>query len=133
MPSQFDSTYHKRFAKPNYDSEEDKKIYQLRREADEVLELKPPPLPTPEMEVEYIDWLKEDLKTDPFVTPRFRKYAAGPKRIGWKNKREIIYQYKTTFAAHWLLGSALCWPLGVLVGRRMKHYSGGVPVVQTLH
>ena len=64
-------------------------MYQLRREADEVLELKAPPVPTPEMEVEYIDWLKEDFKSDPWLTYRFRKYMAGPKRIGWKNKREI--------------------------------------------
>ena len=33
--------------------------------------------------------------------------------------------------AHWILGSAICWPLGVMIGRRAKHYQGGVPVVPT--
>lgn len=104
-------------------------FYQLKREADEVLELKPPPTPTAEQEVEYIDWLKDDLKSDPWVTYRFRKYMAGPKRVPWKNSYELKKQYKFTFTVHWLVGSILTWPLGVFVGRRMKHYQGGVPVV----
>ena len=57
----------------------------MGREADEVLIEKLPPVPTPEMEVEYIDWLREDFKSDPWVTLRFRKFMAGPKRIPWKN------------------------------------------------
>ena len=133
MPSHFDTSYNKQFSRPTYDSEEDRKIYELRREADEVLEMKQPPIPTPEMEVEYIDWLKDDFKSDPWLTYRFRKYTAGPKRHGWKNMRQVKMQHRYTFTLHWLLGSALCWPIGVLVGRRMKHYQGGVPIVPTLH
>jgi len=30
---------------------------------------------------------------------------------------------------HWLVGASLCWPVGVVIGRRMKSYQGGVPVV----
>ena len=85
MPSHFDTSYNKLYSRPSYDSEEDKKIYQLRREADEVLELRQPPLPTPEMEVEYIDWLKDSFKSDPWIHYRFRKLMSGPKRIPWKN------------------------------------------------
>ena len=40
MPSQFDASYNKLYSRPSYDSEEDKKTYQMRREADEVLELR---------------------------------------------------------------------------------------------
>ena len=105
----------------------------MRREADEVLELKKPGLPTPEMEVEYMDWLKNDLKSDPWLTYRFRKYTASPKRIGWKNNRDTKMQYKTTFFFNFLIGAGLSWPLAVAVGRRMKHYQGGVPVVPGLH
>ena len=65
MPSQFDNVYHKRFGKPSYDDESDMKHYQLKREANEILELKPPPIPTYEQEAEYIDWLKNDIKQDP--------------------------------------------------------------------
>ena len=89
MPSRFDPVYHKRFAQPIYDSDEDRKIQQLQREADEVLELRPPPVPTHEQEVEYIDWLKDDIKQDPWLIPRWRKYSAGPKRIAYKNINEI--------------------------------------------
>jgi len=85
MPSQYDTTYNHRFRKPVFDDEKDKKMWQMGREADEVLIEKLPPVPTPEMEVEYIDWLREDFKSDPWVTLRFRKFMAGPKRIPWKN------------------------------------------------
>ena len=60
--AQHDHSYNKRYAAPVYDSDEDRKIYELRREADEVLEMKQPAVPTQEMENEYIDWLKDDLK-----------------------------------------------------------------------
>ena len=93
MPSHYDPTYHSRFSKPTYDSEEDKKYYELKREAEEVLELRRPSLPTPEMEVEYIDWLKDSFKSDPWVHYRFRKLMASPKRIPWKNSYEVKKQY----------------------------------------
>ena len=89
MPSHYDPTYHNKFSKPTYDSEEDERFYRLKREAEEVLELRPPSLPTPEMEVEYIDWLKDSFKSDPWVHYRFRKLMAGPKRIPWKNSYEV--------------------------------------------
>lgn len=59
----------------------------MTKEADEIFEVRPAPIPTPEMEVEYIDWLQNDLKSDPWLTHRFRKYTCNPKRIPWKNTR----------------------------------------------
>jgi hypothetical protein len=93
MPSQYDNTYHGIFRRPVFDDAQDEKLYKLTREADEVFEMRPAPVPTAEMEVEYIDWLQEDLKSDPWVTYRFRKFTANPKRVPWKNTRYIKRQY----------------------------------------
>ena len=57
MPSQFDTSYHEQFRRNTYDDELSKRMYQLEKEADEVLELQPPPLPTQEQEIEYLDFL----------------------------------------------------------------------------
>lgn len=129
MPSHYDNTYHHTFSKPTYDREEDKVKYQTVREFDAVFEMQPARLPTREEEIAYIDWLAEDLRSDPFLSYRARKYMAGPKRVPWKNQREIKRQFQYTFFTHWLVGATLAWPLAVWVGRRMKHYQGGVPVV----
>jgi hypothetical protein len=64
-------------------------MWELNREADEILEPRQPPVPTQEQENKYIDWLQEDFKSDPWVTYRFRKFTANPKRIPWKNARRI--------------------------------------------
>ena len=56
MPTQFDTTYHYKYSEPNYDSLDDKLKAQLIREADSVLEVKPPRSPTREEELEYQDW-----------------------------------------------------------------------------
>lgn len=69
-----------------------------------------------------MDFLAEDMRSDPWVTYRFHKYMAGPKRIPWKNHRAIHRQYQTTFATHWLLGSVIAWPIASIIGRRMKTY-----------
>lgn len=118
MPSTFDTTYHNHFRKPVFDGEADKKWYQLNKVAEEVFEVAPAPVPTQEQEIEYIDWLQEDFKSDPWVTYRFRKYTANPKRIPWKNQRRIKRQYQYTFAVNWLVGSALSWPLAAYIGRQ---------------
>ena len=129
MPSQFDNTQSNLFRKPVFDDVTDQKLWQAGKEADEVFELRPAPLPTPEMEVEYIDWLQEDFKSDPWVTYRFRKYTANPKRIPWKNTRQLKRQHQYTFMMHWLLGAAITWPVAAAFGRFMKTSRGGVPAV----
>lgn len=82
--------------------------------------MKTPGLPTPADEVEYIDWLQEDFKSDPWLTYRFRKYTANPKRIPWKNTRSVKRQYQSDFIMNWIIGTVLFWPVGVLVGRRYR-------------
>lgn len=51
MPSQYDNTYHHEYSKPTYDTVEDKIKFQTIREADHVLELRPPREPTREEEL----------------------------------------------------------------------------------
>ena len=128
MPSTFDNTYHYRHSAAVYDSEADKKTIQNKRVFEEILEQRTPPVPTQQDENEYMDFLEESFRSDPWLHYRFRKYMAGPKRIPWKNAREIQSQYRVTFVCHWMLGSALFWPFAVLIGRRAKHNRGGVPV-----
>ena len=108
---------------------EDQRDTRIKREIEEVLELKVPDLPTPKEEVEYIEWLQDDFKSDPWLTFRFKKYMAGPKRIPWRNQRELKRQYYYNFAFSWALGTALSWPLAVLFGRRMQKTWSGVPLV----
>ena len=81
------------------------------------------------MENEYIDWLKADFKSDPWVTYRFRKYTANPKRIPWKNHRELKRQYQYNFLLSWIAGAVLTWPVAVFIGRKYKTTWTGVPIV----
>ena len=104
-------------------------MYKMAKEADEVLELKPAEYPSLEKQIEYIDWLQEDFKSDPWITHRFRKYTAGPKRIPWKNQRQLKRYHQFTFMVHWVIGSVLSWPLAAYIGRAYKVETGGVPVV----
>jgi hypothetical protein len=76
-----------------------------------------------------MDFLEESFRSDPWLTFRFRKYMAGPKRIPWKNQRETVIAYRWQFCLHWFMGGAIFWPFAVLIGRRMKHGRGGVPAV----
>jgi len=129
MPSSYDNTYNFQFRKPVFDDEQDKKMWEISREADEVFEERPPPVPTPQMEVDYIDWLREDFKSDPWVTFRFRKFTANPKRIPWKNQRRLKRQHQFTFCVNWAVGAALFWPFAAMIGRYNQTSRAGVPVV----
>lgn len=73
--------------------------------------------------------LRKEFESDPWITYRFRKYMAGPKRWPWKNQREIKRSYQFTFLTNAALGFILTWPLGVIIGRRMTRFQGGVPIV----
>ena len=57
----------------------------MMREADEVLEIAPARYPTREEQLDYMNFLEQDIRSDPWITLRFKKYMAGPKRIPWKN------------------------------------------------
>ncbi|CDW76650.1 UNKNOWN [Stylonychia lemnae] len=129
MPSQYDNTYHFEYSKPTYDTVEDKIKFQTIREADEVLELKTSREPTREEEIQYLDWLESEFASDPWITHRFRKYTASPKRWAWKNAMEQKRDYQSQMFTNYIFGFLLTWPLGVYVGRSMQTRGTGVPSV----
>ena len=129
MPSYYDNTYHAKYSKPVFDTEKDKHMREQKRVNEEIYERVPAPVPTQEMENEYMDFLQEDLKSDPWLTYRFRKYMAGPKRIPWKNQYSIKMEYRYQFMWYWMAGGMLFWPVACMIGKRAKRYQTGVPVV----
>ena len=76
-----------------------------------------------------MEWLKDDLREDPWITFRFRKYMANPKRWPWKNYRECRDNWRYNLFRNWMWLAVLLWPAAILMGRRARHYQGGVPVV----
>ena len=129
MVSHFDTSYHDKYRRPTYDSVEDLRDRQLQREFEAIFEPKKPHVPTPEEEVEYIDWLQEDFKSDQWLTYRFRKSTANPKRIPWKNMRQLKRQYQYNIIVHWALGALLTWPVAVSIGKLYQKTWHGVPLV----
>ena len=129
MPSQIDNTYHYEFSKPTYDTVEDQIRQQRIREAEYILEPRIPDLPSREDELEYMQWLQDDIKSDPWLTPRFKKYMANPKRVPFKNMAQLKSEYRREFGWNFAFGALLGWPLAVLVGKRAQTYQGGVAVV----
>mmetsp|Transcript_11820 Transcript_11820/g.19979 ORF Transcript_11820/g.19979 Transcript_11820/m.19979 type:complete len:178 (+) Transcript_11820:176-709(+) len=71
-------------------------------------------------------WLREDLKSDKWITTRFRMLTAGPRRIPFKNLNNLKNEYRFNFYSNMLIAGLACWPLGVLVGKMMMTSSGGV-------
>ena len=129
MPSHYDTTYNHIYSKPVYDTDADRRKYEALREADAILKLAAPREPTQREENEYMEFLEKDMRSDPWVTYRARKFTAGPKRIPWKNQRELKRTYQYNFCMAWALGFAIAWPVASVIGRRMRVYQGGVPVV----
>ena len=86
-----------------------------------------PPVPTREMELEYLGFLKKSFASDPWFTYRFHKYMAGPKRIPWSNYREQVIKKRREFFVNFFIGATLIYPVSCAVGRWNKTTSGGVP------
>lgn len=78
-------------------------------------------------EVSFKYRLEEEFRSDPWLTHKFHKHTASPKRWAYKNSREIKWQYRFTFLVNFCVGGVLSWPLAVIIGRRMKRTQGGVP------
>lgn len=59
---------------------------------------------------------------------RPRKLMANPKRVPWKNYKELRDDYRRRFFINFLYGAFLGWPLAMIIGRRSQRYQGGVSV-----
>lgn len=60
---------------------------------------------------------------------RPRKLMAAPKRVPWKNYRQLRDDYRRQWLLNFMFGAAVSWPLAVLVGRRAMVSQGGVAAV----
>jgi hypothetical protein len=62
--------------------------------------------------------LNNEFLSDPWITLRYKKYMASPKRWAWKNRREVKNQYQFTWATNAVIGAFLTAPVAVCVARR---------------
>jgi len=115
-------------SKPIYDTTEDQVRQQRIREADYILEAAVPDLPDRETELEYMQWLQDDIRADPWVGQHFKKLMAGPKRVPYKNNTELSKQYRVQYMFYFATGALICWPLAMWVGNKAQTSRGGVPV-----
>lgn len=85
---------------------------------------------TEESSINKMNRLYDQFRTDPWITHRFRKYMAGPKRWPWKNQRDLKNSYKKTWLGNFFLGAALTSPFAIWFANRQKTTQGGVPIVK---
>ena len=128
MPSQFDTTYQSWLSDPKYDTVEDQIRQQKIREAEYIFEEAVPPLPSRETELEYMDWLAKDIRSDPILSNRKVKYMAGPKRVPWKNLREQREKVNGEWWSNFAFAAFLSWPLAMWIGGKFRQNTTGVNV-----
>jgi hypothetical protein len=73
--------------------------------------------------------LQDDIREDPWVSFRTKKYMSNPKRHGFKNRRILQKRYRLEYWTNFLIGAALSFPAAIWMGQRMQRYQGGVAVV----
>lgn len=60
---------------------------------------------------------------------RPKKLMSSPKRVPWKNYRQLRDDYRRQWIVNFIIGAGLSWPLAVLIGRRAMVSQGGVAAV----
>ena len=75
-----------------------------------------PEQPDRQTELDYMEWLQEDIKSDKWLTFRPRKLQAGPKRVPYKNYYTLKSEYRMEWAQWFLIGGIAAWPVAVWVG-----------------
>lgn len=73
--------------------------------------------------------MQDDIRSDPWISIRTKKYMSGPKRYPFKNYAELRTQYRKEFSTWFLIGAGLTWPIAILIGRRATMTQGGVSIV----
>lgn len=129
MPRIVDTGYHNYLSQPNYYSKEQQDEYLEKRIEDTILENRIPPIPTRQMELDYLDKLEKDFRSDSWFSVRWRKLQAGPLRAPYKRTRELVNEFRFAYAQHFALGVIFALPFAVYVGRRLRKTSGGIPKV----
>lgn len=129
MPRINDMSYHQVLRRPEFYNDEQREEHIQKRIDDAIYEKAIPPLPTRQQELDYLEELEKDFRSDPWLHNRFRKLQAGPFRIPYKKTRELVEQQRMVKLLNFLLGAILVSPLAIGVGRRLRVTSGGVPRV----
>jgi hypothetical protein len=127
MPRAMDSSYNQILTKPSFYDEQQREEYLQKKIMDEILEPSIPPLPTRQMELDYMNTLESEFKSDRWLHTRFRKMQAGPFRRPYKQTRALKQRYRRDYALNFFLGALIISPFAILFGRRMRHTSSGVP------
>ena len=104
MPRVADKSYNHILTKPEFFDDVQKEEYLQKRILDTVLEDKIPPIPTREKELEYLDDLEKDFRTDRWIHFRFRKLQAGPYRKPYKETRHLVYENRMIKIFHFVMG-----------------------------
>ena len=91
-----------------------------------------PSLPSREQEIEYMNFLEQSIKTDPWITLRPKKHMANPWRLHWKKLFEQRREYYKTFALNFSLTITLCYPLIFYLAGRRQYSSSGVPTTRIM-
>jgi hypothetical protein len=129
MPRIVDTGYNAVLSKPNYYNDEQKSEFLNKRIQDVIFENKVPPIPTRQQELDYIENLENDFRSDKWLHLRFRKMQAGPLRSPYKRTRVLLQEYRINYFFNFCIGSLVSAPLAIWMGRRNRTTSGGVPVV----
>lgn len=91
-----------------------------------------PSLPTRQQELEYMKFLEESIRTDPWISIRFKKYMASPWRLYYKKKIEQRNEYYKTFLINFFISSIISWPLIIYLSRKRMYTSAGIPITKVL-
>ncbi len=104
-------------------------IHEKKREVENLFEEKCPPPPTREEEIAYLNWLEKDLRKDKWFGIHFRQRTPGPRRTHLKKVLELKAEQRRKNLTNFIIGAAVAYPFGILFGRRLTHYPGGVPAI----
>ena len=129
MPRVIDTSYNEILSRPAYYDEEQKEEYLEKRIMDEILEDTTPPLPNRQQELKYLKELEDDFRSDRWLNFRYRKLQAGPLRKPYKRAKELKKIQYLDYMSIYAVGALLFVPLGIVIGRRMRTTSMGVPKV----
>jgi hypothetical protein len=127
MPRVEDISYHNIFRDPDFYDEEQREEYVHKRVMDEISQPAIPALPTRQMELDYLEELESEFRTEGWIHLRFRKSHPGPFRRPFYNIRQLKTKERVNYMFSFLIGAALVSPFAVLFGRRLRVSSGGIP------
>lgn len=126
MPRQVDTSYNEVLSRPSFYDEEQKEEYLQKRIMQEITEDAVPPLPNRQQELDYLEELEKDFRSDSWLHYRFRKLQAGPLRKPYKRVHELKKMEKVDYIINFSIGALVFSPLAIFIGRRMRVNPTGV-------